>query len=159
MLAFHSYRVIFSNVYCRKLKGPGVPDTVLKCAPDTCDIRVVHKQRIVTKSGNTLWTVGKSEVFASMFIHSRVMEAFLISSLTVLVLSITMSQRPVPVVLRNIYTVQLMPLQNLQCETPSGQDLHQMVVQLVVNFHLGDIHQILVQLVRPIPWLLQRVKR
>lgn len=43
----------------RKLKGPGVPNSALKCAPDTCDIRVVYRQRIITKQGNPLWTSGK----------------------------------------------------------------------------------------------------
>ncbi|KAG8491461.1 hypothetical protein CXB51_014835 [Gossypium anomalum] len=57
---FHGYGVIFSNVNYRKLKGPGVPNSVLKCAPDTCDIRVVYRQRIITKQANPLWTSGTS---------------------------------------------------------------------------------------------------
>ncbi|XWS72209.1 hypothetical protein CRYUN_Cryun02cG0020500 [Craigia yunnanensis] len=59
--------LIFSNVYYRKLKGPGVPNTVLRCAPDTCDIQVVYRQRIITKSANPLWTSGKLEIVASTF--------------------------------------------------------------------------------------------
>ncbi|TYH65988.1 hypothetical protein ES332_D06G092900v1 [Gossypium tomentosum] len=49
-----------SNYITRKLKGPGVPNSVLKCAPDTCDIRVVYRQRIITKQANPLWTSGTS---------------------------------------------------------------------------------------------------
>ncbi|MBA0597616.1 hypothetical protein Gorai_007418 [Gossypium raimondii] len=60
LLLFHGYGVIFSNVNYRKLKGPGVPNSVLKCAPDTCDIRVVYRQRIITKQANPLWTSGTS---------------------------------------------------------------------------------------------------
>ncbi|KAE8666875.1 UDP-Glycosyltransferase superfamily protein [Hibiscus syriacus] len=46
------------GAYCitRKLKGPGVPHTVLKCAPNTCDIRVVFRQRIVSRSANPMRT-------------------------------------------------------------------------------------------------------
>ncbi|XVF35067.1 hypothetical protein REPUB_Repub18cG0113000 [Reevesia pubescens] len=45
-----------SNCITRKLRGPGVPTTVLRCAPDTCDIKVVYRQRIITKSANPLST-------------------------------------------------------------------------------------------------------
>ncbi|XP_022754851.1 U-box domain-containing protein 34-like isoform X2 [Durio zibethinus] len=48
------------NCITRKLKGSGVPNTVLRCAPDTCDIQVVYRQRIITKSANILWTSGTS---------------------------------------------------------------------------------------------------
>ncbi|XWS72207.1 hypothetical protein CRYUN_Cryun02cG0020500 [Craigia yunnanensis] len=50
-----------SNCITRKLKGPGVPNTVLRCAPDTCDIQVVYRQRIITKSANPLWTSATSD--------------------------------------------------------------------------------------------------
>ncbi|MBA0777557.1 hypothetical protein Gotri_005566 [Gossypium trilobum] len=74
---FHGYGVIFSNVNYRKLKGPGVPNSVLKCAPDTYDIRVVYRQRIITKQANPLWTSGKKYLclrcsFLSQFTDSLV---------------------------------------------------------------------------------------
>ncbi|PPD88937.1 hypothetical protein GOBAR_DD14120 [Gossypium barbadense] len=77
LLLFHGYGVIFSNVNYRKLKGPGVPNSVLKCAPDTCDIRVVYRQRIITKQANPLWTSGKKYLclrcsFLSQFTDSLV---------------------------------------------------------------------------------------
>ncbi|XP_021276863.1 U-box domain-containing protein 34-like isoform X2 [Herrania umbratica] len=49
-----------SNCITRKLKGPGVPITVLRRAPDTCDIQVIYTQRIITKSANQLSTSGTS---------------------------------------------------------------------------------------------------
>lgn len=33
----------------RKLKGPGIPTTVLKCAPDSCDVYLVARDRIISK--------------------------------------------------------------------------------------------------------------
>ncbi|XP_015571799.1 U-box domain-containing protein 34 isoform X1 [Ricinus communis] len=36
----------------RKLKGPGIPATVLNCAPETCDVFVVSKNKIITTSTN-----------------------------------------------------------------------------------------------------------
>ncbi|XP_050374059.1 U-box domain-containing protein 34 isoform X2 [Argentina anserina] len=41
-----------SNYITRKLKGPDVPTAVLKCAPESCDIHVVSKQKVVTKSAS-----------------------------------------------------------------------------------------------------------
>ncbi|MCH83134.1 U-box domain-containing protein 34-like, partial [Trifolium medium] len=32
-----------------KLKGPGIPTTILRCAPDSCDVYVVDRDRIVSK--------------------------------------------------------------------------------------------------------------
>lgn len=48
-----------SNCIPRCLKGPGVPNTVLRHAPDTCDIQVVYRQRNITKSAN--WTSETSD--------------------------------------------------------------------------------------------------
>lgn len=125
--------LIFNIVYYRCLKGPGVPNTVLRHAPDTCDIQVVYRQRNITKSAN--WTSGKLEIIASIFIYALLMEAFRIISLpTVLILFFAISQRQVighqylpeqidkkvTVVLRNIYLVLLMPLQNIHWKTPLG---------------------------------------
>ncbi|KAK9948014.1 hypothetical protein M0R45_003605 [Rubus argutus] len=41
-----------SNYITRKLKGPDVPTIVLKCAPHTCDLYVISKQRVITKSAS-----------------------------------------------------------------------------------------------------------
>ncbi|KAK2412442.1 U-box domain-containing protein kinase family protein [Trifolium repens] len=38
-----------SNFITRKLKGPGIPTTILRCAPDSCDVYVVDRDRIVSK--------------------------------------------------------------------------------------------------------------
>ncbi|XP_045815482.1 U-box domain-containing protein 34-like [Trifolium pratense] len=38
-----------SNFITRKLKGPGIPTTILRCAPESCDIYVVDRDRIVSK--------------------------------------------------------------------------------------------------------------
>ncbi|XVF48961.1 hypothetical protein PTKIN_Ptkin03bG0230100 [Pterospermum kingtungense] len=45
-----------ANCIIRRLKGPGVPKTVLRRAPDTCDIQIVYRQRIIKKSANLLRT-------------------------------------------------------------------------------------------------------
>ncbi|KAF8093559.1 hypothetical protein N665_0383s0184 [Sinapis alba] len=39
-----------SNIFTRRIKGPGVPLTVLRYAPDTCDVNIVYKDRITTKA-------------------------------------------------------------------------------------------------------------
>ncbi|MBA0568094.1 hypothetical protein Golob_005610 [Gossypium lobatum] len=77
VLGSYSSNYITSNVNYRKLKGPGVPNSVLKCAPDTRDIRVVYRQRIITKQANPLWTSGKKYLclrcsFLSQFTDSLV---------------------------------------------------------------------------------------
>ncbi|CAH8354823.1 unnamed protein product [Eruca vesicaria subsp. sativa] len=38
-----------SNIFTRRIKGPGVPLTVLKYAPATCEVHIVYKDRITTK--------------------------------------------------------------------------------------------------------------
>ncbi|XP_004507961.1 U-box domain-containing protein 34 [Cicer arietinum] len=38
-----------SNFITRKLKGPGIPTTILRCAPHNCDVYVVARDRIVSK--------------------------------------------------------------------------------------------------------------
>ncbi|WJX96498.1 hypothetical protein P8452_77697 [Trifolium repens] len=38
-----------SNFITRKLKGPGIPTTILRCAPDSCDVYVVDRDKIVSK--------------------------------------------------------------------------------------------------------------
>ncbi|KAK8503134.1 hypothetical protein V6N13_025894 [Hibiscus sabdariffa] len=60
-----------ANCITRKLKGPGVPSSVLKCAPDTCDIRVVYRQRIVSRSAKPLWanrTSHRPSVFTAAYL-------------------------------------------------------------------------------------------
>ncbi|XP_028753561.1 U-box domain-containing protein 34 [Neltuma alba] len=42
-----------SNFITRKLKGPGIPTTVLRCAPDTCDVYLVARDRIISKLGDS----------------------------------------------------------------------------------------------------------
>ncbi|RVX05345.1 U-box domain-containing protein 34 [Vitis vinifera] len=42
----------FSNCILRKLRGPGVPSTVLRYAPDTCDVYVISRRRLRKKSTN-----------------------------------------------------------------------------------------------------------
>ncbi|XP_031255691.1 U-box domain-containing protein 34 [Pistacia vera] len=46
----------YTNCIVRKLKGPGVPTTVLKSSPSTCDIYVVSKRRVITDSANSTST-------------------------------------------------------------------------------------------------------
>ncbi|KDP33866.1 hypothetical protein JCGZ_07437 [Jatropha curcas] len=48
------------NCIIRKLRGPGVPITVLNGAPETCNVRVVYKHKIITKSGNSSSITGTS---------------------------------------------------------------------------------------------------
>ncbi|XP_074280740.1 U-box domain-containing protein 34-like [Silene latifolia] len=43
-----------TNRFWRKIKGPGIPQIVLKCAPDTCDVFVVSKRRVKTKLASSL---------------------------------------------------------------------------------------------------------
>lgn len=43
-----------SNFITRKLKGPGIPTTILRCAPDSCDVYVVDRDRIVSKLADSL---------------------------------------------------------------------------------------------------------
>ncbi|GMY36344.1 U-box domain-containing protein 34 isoform X1 [Fagus crenata] len=42
-----------SNFVTRRLKGPGVPTTVLGCASGICDIYVVSRDKIITKPANS----------------------------------------------------------------------------------------------------------
>jgi len=39
----------FSFSSFRKLKGPGIPTTSLRFAPDSCDVYVVARDRIISK--------------------------------------------------------------------------------------------------------------
>ncbi|GAV72986.1 Pkinase domain-containing protein/Usp domain-containing protein/U-box domain-containing protein [Cephalotus follicularis] len=48
------------NCIIRKMTGPGVPKTVLRCAPDTCDIHIVSRHRIISKSANPPSSYGTS---------------------------------------------------------------------------------------------------
>ncbi|KAL0758494.1 hypothetical protein Bca101_074644 [Brassica carinata] len=43
-----------SNIFTRRAKGPGVPLTVLKYAPETCEVYIVCRDRITTKSMDPL---------------------------------------------------------------------------------------------------------
>lgn len=49
-----------SNFITRKIKGPGIPSTVLKDAPGTCTIYVVSRDNLITNSVNALSTSGRS---------------------------------------------------------------------------------------------------
>ncbi|KAF8388785.1 hypothetical protein HHK36_025465 [Tetracentron sinense] len=42
-----------SNCILRKLRGPGVPSTVLRSAPNTCDIYVVSRPKLIKKLANS----------------------------------------------------------------------------------------------------------
>ncbi|KAM7519654.1 hypothetical protein LguiB_018616 [Lonicera macranthoides] len=48
------------NCITRRLKGPSVPSVVLKHAPDTCDIYVVSRARLIRNSVNPLSTSERS---------------------------------------------------------------------------------------------------
>ncbi|KAF7806759.1 U-box domain-containing protein 34 [Senna tora] len=37
------------NFITRKLKGPGIPSTVVKCAPNNCDVYIVARDRTISK--------------------------------------------------------------------------------------------------------------
>ncbi|XP_059634806.1 U-box domain-containing protein 34 [Cornus florida] len=45
-----------SNCFTRKLKGPEVPSTVMKHAPDACDIYILSRQRLITNLADCLST-------------------------------------------------------------------------------------------------------
>ncbi|KAL5770974.1 hypothetical protein ACOSP7_015128 [Xanthoceras sorbifolium] len=45
-----------TNCIMRKLKGPGVPTTVMRCMSSTCDIYIVSSQKIISKSANSAST-------------------------------------------------------------------------------------------------------
>lgn len=47
----------------RKIKGPGIPLTVLEHAPGTCNIYVVSRERLITNSVNALSNSGTLETF------------------------------------------------------------------------------------------------
>lgn len=64
MKIFFSTFAISHHIFFRKLKGPGVPTTVLKCAPEACDVHVVAKYKIITKTANPSSTTGMLEVLA-----------------------------------------------------------------------------------------------
>lgn len=49
-----------SNFITRRIKGPGIPSTVLKDAPGTCTIYVVSRDNLITNSVNALSTSGRS---------------------------------------------------------------------------------------------------
>ncbi|KAM6583503.1 hypothetical protein CsatB_010505 [Cannabis sativa] len=42
-----------SNFLTRKLKGPGVPTSLLSCTTNPCEIHVVSKKKIITKAANS----------------------------------------------------------------------------------------------------------
>ncbi|KAL0733392.1 hypothetical protein Bca4012_009602 [Brassica carinata] len=48
------------SIFTRITKGPGVPLTVLRYAPETCEVYIVCKDRITTKSMNPLINAGPS---------------------------------------------------------------------------------------------------
>ncbi|CAN7050776.1 unnamed protein product [Brassica rapa subsp. trilocularis] len=48
------------SMFTRITKGPGVPLTVLRYAPETCEVYIVCKDRITTKSMNPLINAGPS---------------------------------------------------------------------------------------------------
>ncbi|GAB4837986.1 hypothetical protein Ancab_027513 [Ancistrocladus abbreviatus] len=66
-----------SNFFWRKLNGPGIPATVLKCSPDFCDIFVVSKSRVMTKpaismiSGEAMSNDGQTSCFSFFYLGHR----------------------------------------------------------------------------------------
>ena len=57
----------------RKLKGPDVRTVVMKCAPESCDIHVVSKQRVITKSASPSSVCGRlCKVFVLLLIVDSV---------------------------------------------------------------------------------------
>ncbi|KAG2712848.1 hypothetical protein I3760_04G145400 [Carya illinoinensis] len=50
-----------SNFVMRKLKGPRVPTTVLRCATGSCNIYIVSRDNILTKPADSLFTVDNKE--------------------------------------------------------------------------------------------------
>ncbi|KAG4970194.1 hypothetical protein JHK85_036615 [Glycine max] len=41
--------IFIYNIACMKLKGPGIPTTILRCAPDSCVVYIVARDRIISK--------------------------------------------------------------------------------------------------------------
>ncbi|KAK7347834.1 hypothetical protein VNO80_22373 [Phaseolus coccineus] len=62
-----------SNFITRKLKGPGIPTTSLRCAPDSCDVYVVARDRIVSKLAD-LSSSHSHETSPSYFMSTKVNE-------------------------------------------------------------------------------------
>ncbi|KAI9196758.1 hypothetical protein LWI28_026752 [Acer negundo] len=44
------------NCIMRKIKGPGVPTTVMRCMQSSCDVYIVSRQGIISKSANSAST-------------------------------------------------------------------------------------------------------
>lgn len=60
--AFFILLLRFIAISFRKLKGPRVPTTVLRCATGSCNIYIVSRDNILTKPADSLFTVGKLRV-------------------------------------------------------------------------------------------------
>ncbi|KAL9325866.1 hypothetical protein ACSQ67_006511 [Phaseolus vulgaris] len=64
-----------SNFITRKLKGPGIPTTSLRCAPDSCDVYVVARDRIVSKLADLSSSHSHETSPTSYFMSTKVNEA------------------------------------------------------------------------------------
>ena len=54
---------IYRNFF-RRLKGPGIPTTILKCATGICNVYVVSRDEIINKPADTPSANGEFEVHA-----------------------------------------------------------------------------------------------
>ncbi|KAK8471059.1 hypothetical protein PHAVU_003G134500 [Phaseolus vulgaris] len=63
-----------SNFITRKLKGPGIPTTSLRCAPDSCDVYVVARDRIVSKLADLSSSHSHETSPTSYFMSTKVNE-------------------------------------------------------------------------------------
>ncbi|XP_057417039.1 U-box domain-containing protein 34 isoform X2 [Lotus japonicus] len=63
-----------SNFITRKLKGPGIPNTILRCAPDSCDVYVVSRDRIISNLADSS-SSNPHETSTSYFMSTQVNKA------------------------------------------------------------------------------------
>ncbi|BAT76841.1 U-box domain-containing protein [Vigna angularis] len=71
VLGSDSSNFITSFSSSRKLKGPGIPTTSLRCAPDSCDVYVVARDRIVSKLADLSYSHSR-EASPSYFMSTEV---------------------------------------------------------------------------------------
>ncbi|KAK7329670.1 hypothetical protein VNO77_23844 [Canavalia gladiata] len=64
-----------SNFITRKLKGPGIPSTILSCAPDSCDVYVVARDRIISKLADFSSSHSREIISPRYFMSSEVNKA------------------------------------------------------------------------------------
>lgn len=56
----------FITISFRRLKGPGVPAAVLRCATGSCDIYIVSRDKTVKNPADSASTSGKLQVHAAI---------------------------------------------------------------------------------------------